>query len=297
MMRGADFARLVALAAIWGLSFVFIRVLAEPLGPFAMAAFRLLIGGAVLAMWLGLSGREAKLREYWRFYLLLGIVNCALPFVLYGYAAFALPASTMVILNAALPLFSALLAARWLGEPLDRVKLAGITVGIAGVALVTGGIDGLNASALVAVAASLAAVLSYAIGAVGLKRAAPDVSPYAIAAWTQLFGAAPLLPIVVASPPPGPWTLGVVLNLLGLALLCSAVAYLLYFRLIRDVGPTRAATVTFLMPVFGIGWGAWLLDEAVTPVMVAGMALILAGTSAVLRKHTAAGSTAAAHKS
>jgi drug/metabolite transporter (DMT)-like permease len=104
-----------------------------------------------------------------------------------------------------------------------------------------------------------------------------------MAGWSQLLGGLALLPLAATAPVRGAITLSIVINLLMLALVCSALAYVLYFRLIADVGPTRAMTVTFLMPAFGMLWGHWFLDETITVPMLVGAALIVAGTAAVLR--------------
>jgi drug/metabolite transporter (DMT)-like permease len=283
-MRASDVARLVALAVIWGASFVFIRVIAVPLGPLWTAAGRVLIAGLVLVAWLAVVRRDAELRTHWRAYLFLGVVASAIPFVLFAHAALTLPASYLVILNAMTPLFAALIAVPWLGERLEGVKLAGIALGIAGVALVSGaGAIALDGPVLGAVAASIGATLSYAVSGVWIKRHGQRLAPDAIAAWSQLCAGAVLLPLALASPPPGPITATVAANLAALALLSSAVAYLLYFRLIRDIGPTRTLTVTFLMPAFGMTFGALALGESITLPMLAGAALVVAGTALVLR--------------
>lgn len=287
-MKSADIARLVTLAAIWSLSFIFMRVVAPPLGPVWTAALRVLIGGAALVAWLALSGRDAGLREHWRAYFVIGVVNSALPFFLFAYAALTLPASYMAILNAMVPLFAVILGAIWLNEPLTVGRALGIVAGIAGVALVTGaGAIDMQENAWLAVAACLGATLCYATSAVGIKLRGGALSPYAIAAWSQVFAGLALLPPAAIFPPAGPWTPTVVACLLALALLCSAVAYLLYFRLIGDIGPTRTSTLTFMLPAFGIVWGAVLLDETITAPMLAGAVLIVAGTAAVLRPSTA----------
>lgn len=282
-VRPADVARLILLALIWSASFVFIKVLVPPLGAVSTAMLRVTIAGVALTAWLALASRPAEVAAHWRAYLFVGLVNSAAPFVLFAYAAHTLPASVMAILNAATPLFASLIAVRTLGEPLHARKLAGLAAGAAGVALVTGGgaLDGSMQSVL-AVAACLAATICYAISGVWLKRHGTSLSPYAVAGWSQLFAGAVLLPGVVLSPPPGPITPFVVANLLGLALLSSAVAYLLYYRLIRDIGPTRTFTVTFLIPLFGMAWGALLLGERITGVVLAGALLIVAGTAITL---------------
>jgi len=264
------------------------RVLVGPLGPWWMTLLRVGIAGAVLVAWLALTGRasghDAKLREHWRAYAGIGVINSAMPFMLYGYASLALPASYMVILNSVTPLWAALLAAVYLKERLTPAKLAGIVTGIGGVAVLSGaGTLDLDRQALWAVAACLAATLCYAGSGVWIKRQGAALAPQAIAAWSQVAAGVALLPPSLAAPPAGPITAGVIVNVLGLALLCSAVAYLLYFRLIRDLGPTRALTVTFLMPAFGMFLGALLLGEAISTSMLAGAALVIAGTALVLR--------------
>jgi drug/metabolite transporter (DMT)-like permease len=283
-VRPQDGARLIALAVIWSASFVFIRVLVPVIGPLWVAAGRLLVAGLALTLGLAIVGTRADVRTKWRTYLVIGVVNCAAPFVLYAYAAAHLPASYLVILNATTPLFGVVLAALVLGDRVHVVKGAGVVAGIAGVVLVTRAVPiGGDAQFGWAVAAGLGAAACYAIAAVWLKRNAGALSPMCIAAWSQLLGGLVVLPAALPSHVPGPIVTSTLVNLLLLALLCSGVAYLLYYRLIRDIGPTRALTVTFLMPAFGMLWGAWLLDESITEGMIWGACLIVAGTAAVLR--------------
>jgi drug/metabolite transporter (DMT)-like permease len=218
----------------------------------------------------------------------VGVVNSAVPFTLYSYAALHIPASYSVILNATAPLFGAVFAAVWLDERLTARRLAGLAVGTAGVALVARGKGGgaaaeLDASFALAVAACLGAAMCYALSGIYLKRRAATVPPLAMAGASQLMAGLALLPLALAMPPaawPSPAVIG---SVVALAVLCSAVAYLLYFRLLADVGPARALTVTFLMPVFGMGWGALFLRERITPAMLAGCALVVGGTLLVVR--------------
>ena len=291
-MRAPDAARLVALATIWSLSFVFIRVLAEPLGPVWTATLRMFIAGVALCAFFAIVGYRADVRTHWRAYLFVGAINSAAPFLLFAWAAKTLPASYLVVLNAAAPMFTALLAAAWLGERLGAVKAMGLGVGAVGVAMVSGaGPLAPTPAVLTAVAASLAAALCYAIAGLGLKRHGAGLEPQAMAGWSQLFAGTAMLPVALPFPIPGPMTAWAWANLVALALMCSAVAYLLYFRLIRDIGPTRAMTVTFLMPALGMLWGVLFLDERVTAPMLAGAALVIAGTVAVLRPARVAGSS------
>lgn len=288
-MRGADLARLVALAMLWSLSFVFMRVVAGPLSPVWTATLRILVGGLALVGFLVATGVDAGLRRHWRAYLLVGLINSAAPFLLFAWAALTLPASYLVVLNAAAPMFTAVGAALLFGERLGGVKAAGLAAGALGVGLVSraGPLDP-TPIVMLALAASLAAAACYAIAGLWLKRHGGGLAPVAIAAWSQTFGGLALFPVALATPMPGPLTAGVIANLLGLALLCSALAYLLYYRLVRDAGPTRAMTVAFLMPPFGMVWGATFLGETITPPMLVGTALVIAGTWAILRPARAA---------
>lgn len=283
-MRRADFLRLLLLAMIWSASFVFMRVLVPSLGPVAVATGRVAIAGVALVAWLRATGVDADVRGRWRAYLFVGALNSALPFLLFAYAALHLPASYLVILNAATPLFGAVGTALWLGERLTLPKVAALVAGAAGVALVSrAGPLPPGPDVALAIAASLGAALCYALSGIWLKRRGGGLAPVAIAGWSQVFAALVLAPLAATQPPPGPIDAVVVANLLALALVCSGVAYLLYYRLIADVGPTRAMTVTFLMPAFGMLWGVLFLGETVTLPMLGGAALIVGGTAAVLR--------------
>jgi drug/metabolite transporter (DMT)-like permease len=259
-------------------------VLAPVLGPVWVATSRLLVGGAALALMFIVVRRHLDVVRHFRAYLFVGVLNSSLPFLLFAYAALVLPASYLVILNASLPLFGALASAVWLGEPLNAAKILGLLAGAAGVVLVSrAGPVVPDAAFALAVAASLGAVLCYALAGVWLKRHGETLAPLAVAGWSQLLGGLALWPVAAAVPVTGAITPAIVVDVLLLALVCSAAAYVLYFRLIRDVGPTRAMTVTFLMPAFGMLWGRLLLDETITVPMLAGATLIVAGTAAVLR--------------
>jgi drug/metabolite transporter (DMT)-like permease len=284
-VRRSDVARLVSLAAIWGGSFIFIRVLAPTLGPIVTAASRVLIAGVVLLIYCRVAGVSADLSRYWRQYLVIGAFNSALPFVLYAFAALHVPASYSVILNSTTPLFTALLAVPMLGERLTWAKIGGLASGALGVALVSkaGPVEP-DLWFGAAVAACLTATLSYAVSSIYMKKHAAGAKPLAIAGWSQVFAGFVLIPLLPFAPPAGAITPLIVANVLGLALVCSSIAYVLYYRLIADVGPTRALTVAFLMPAFGMVWGALFLGETITVPMIAGCALIIGGTAAVLRR-------------
>jgi drug/metabolite transporter (DMT)-like permease len=279
-MRRADVARLVLLAAIWGGSFLFIRITAPVIGPAATADWRMLVAGIALAVYFRAVGFDPQWRRYGAQYALVGVMNSAAPFLLYAYAALSLSAGLMAVLNATSPMFGALLSALFLSERLSARRVAGLALGIAGVALVSRPESG---AGWMGVAAALGASLLYGLTGVYLRRFARDIPSRGMAVGTQLSGGVLLLPLVAVLPPPEPVTAIVAASVLVLGLVCGAVAYLLYFRLIADIGPTRALTVTYLIPIFGVLWGALFLGETLSIAMVAGAALVILGTVLVLR--------------
>ncbi len=282
-MRAIDVFHLLLLAAIWGGSFVFLRVLSPALGPIVTADLRVLIAWVALGVYLRALGLDVEWRRFWKRYLVVGALNAALPFFLFAFAALHIPASYSAILNATSPLFSALFSSLWLDEKFTGKKIPGFVLGIVGVALVTRiGLTGSNTQAHWAMMACLMAAVCYGCASVYTKKFMVAVKPTVIAGASQLMAGLLLLPLVPLAPPPGPVTALVVINMILFALLCSGLAFLLYFKLIADIGPTKSMTVTFLMPAFTMLWAAIFLGEAVTLSMLAGCGLIICGTALVV---------------
>ncbi len=283
-MTAADTARLVVLAAIWGGAFPFMRVAAPALGAIWTAELRVLIGGLALLAWLRLSGVEVRLRRHARCYLLIGSIGIALPFTLYAYAATSAPASLLSILNATAPMFGLAWSVAFGDERLTLRRIAGLVLGLGGVALIADP-EGLIAGpgTVLAVAAALGACCAYGVVGVLMKRFRDGATPRGMAAGNQLFAALVLLPLLPFAPPAGLPSGLVVANMLALALLASAVAFPLYFRLIADVGATRALTVTYLIPLFGVLFGTVFLGEALPASALGGAVLIVGGTVLVTR--------------
>lgn len=269
------------LGALWGGSFLFIRVAVPALGPFLLVELRVGLAVAALFLYALAAGSMPKIQGRWRSFLVLGFLNAALPFSLISAAEIHLTASLAAILNATTVMFSAMVAAVWMGDALTARKAIGIVLGIVGVSVLVGWDPlPLNGAVLFAVAAMLLASLSYALGATYAKRSFSAIPPLGMAIG-QLGGATALfLPLAVVSLPERAPSVVVTLSMLGLALLSTAVAYLIYFRLIENVGPTSTLTVTLLVPVFGLLFGVLLLDEPFGIGTLAGLGIIL--TSVVL---------------
>lgn len=283
-MRPRDFAELVALAALWGGSFLFMRMGAGEFGPFALVALRVAGAALLLLPFVAWRGQTGELRRHWRPILVVGLLNSALPFLAFAYAALSITAGLSAIFNATAPLFGALVAWLWLGERLALPRWLGIAIGFGGVALLAWSSTGSPAAFKPggsgwAVVACIAATLCYGVAANYTRRHLTGVAPLATAAGSQLGAALVLaLPAVwwwpASTPSATAW--GAVA---ALAIACTGVAYLLYFRLIANAGPANAIAVTYLVPLFGALWGGLFLGERVTATMLGGGAVILLGTA------------------
>lgn len=289
-MKRRDLAMLLALAALWGGSFVFIRVASPALGPVWVAEARVTIAFVTLLLYALASARVPDLRARWKGYLIVGIINSALPFALYCFAELYISATTAAILNATSPLFGAAFAAAFLGELLNPRKLLGMLIGLSGVVVVVGWQSGpMQAHSLLAALACLAAALCYGLAGVYAKLRMAGTTPFAIALYSQLGAALFLLPGVALSPLPTIPDFVIAANVAALGVLGTAVAFLLYFRLIDNVGPTKALTVTYLIPVFGALWSSLFLHEALTPEKIVGCLIVLAGTAMTVLAPTRTG--------
>lgn len=279
-MRGADVGELLALAALWGASFLFTRMSATAFGPFALVAVRVTGAALFLLPLLLLRGQVGELRRHWRAIFVVGITNSALPFVLFSYAALSFTAGLSAIFNAAAPLFGALIAWLWLKDRLTPMRVLGLVIGFAGVLWLAWDKARFNPGGSGwAVLACVAATLLYGMSASLTKRYLGGVAPLAVAAGSQLSAALALaIPAALwwpATAPSGAAWLTAAL----LAVLCTGVAYVMYFRLIAHVGPANAIAVTFLVPAFAVLWGWLILGERINGSMLFGCAVILLGTS------------------
>lgn len=284
-MKPRDLAELVLLAALWGGSFLFMRMGAADFGPAALAGLRVAGATLVLLPLLRWNPGLAALREHWKPIAVVGLTNSALPFLGFGYAATVIPAGLSGIFNAASPLFAAVVAWLWLGEKPTRLRLLGLAIGFAGViglaaAKSRPAMDGAwPALTLLAIGGCIAGALAYGFSANFARRRLAGVPPLAVAAGSQAAATLWLVLPMLLFWPPAPASATAWTAVALLAVPCTGLAYLLYFRLIANVGPGNAIAVTFLIPAFAVGWGALVLGEGVTVEMLAGCAVILVGTA------------------
>jgi drug/metabolite transporter (DMT)-like permease len=283
-MRASDQAELLALGALWGASFLFMRIGAPEFGPLPLVFVRVSMAAALLLPLLWWQRGLPALRRHWRPLLLVGVSNSALPFVLFTLAALVLDAGLSGIFNATAPLWGALFAWFWLKDRPTPARVLGLAIGFAGVLFLAWdrasfkpGEHGISPA--LGIAACLAATLCYGFSVNYTKKRLTGVPPLAVAAGSQLgAGLATMLPALAwwpATPPSArAWAAAVVL-----ALACTGLAYLLYFRLIAHLGPAQAIAVTYLIPAFAIVWGGLFLGERITGTMLLGCAIVLLGTA------------------
>ncbi|WP_409271412.1 DMT family transporter [Neobacillus sp. SCS-31] len=286
-MKLKELAVLFALAALFGSSFLFVRIASPAIGPFLTSQGRVTFAALALLTIALFFKKPVHLRQRWKHYFIIGALNSAIPFTLVSLAAVHLNASILAIINAMTPFFTAIAAWVWMKERLTSSKGLGIMLGLAGV-VITVGWSPVEPSLEVFLASlcSLLSTVSYAFGGVYAKKTFKNCSPLSVS-FGQLMGATLLLiPITSAGFPGQTINLApvVLYSVLGVAVFSTAFGYLLYYYLIEHVGPTKTVTVTFLIPPFGMVWGAIVLHEQITSGMFAGLLIILGSLALITRE-------------
>lgn len=284
-MSFADLAKLVFLSAIWGGSFIFLRVAVPETGPILTATLRTTLAGAALMAYATATGVPMDWRTNLKPYAVVGLFAAAIPFTCFAFAALYLPAAHSAVLNSTAPLFGAVFSILWLSERLTLSRLAGLALGVTGVAILVGaGTLALNASTLVAVAACLTAAACYALSSIIVKRTGKPggIHPIAMATGSMLLGGLMMIPTVPFTLPSAMPSLLALACIAALSLLSSGLAQALFIPLIVKIGPTRAMSVSFLIPLFSMLWGVIFLREAVGPATLVGGVVVLVAMGLVL---------------
>lgn len=285
MVRPWDAGRWLLLATLWSLQYIFMRLAVPVFGTLVVADGRAVFSAIFLVPWTILVAREAiRLRLHWRDYLAVAMVNNVLPFVCLAYAATGIPASYLAVMNGLVPLWSAVISAPVLKERLSGWRIAGFLLGMAGVALIVNlGPIALDAHTITAALAGIAGTAFWGWAGVVIRQRTGRVPALGLATGSVVFCALILSPAWAQMPSPSLWTPTAVAALIALGLLVSGLAYLPFFTLVRDIGPTRTLTVGLAVPVLGIFWGWLLLGETITAPMLAGAALVLVALGLVMR--------------
>ncbi|MGX5202537.1 DMT family transporter [Aliikangiella sp. IMCC44632] len=281
-MKVSDVFSLVFLAAIWGASFLFMRVSAPEFGAVALIALRVAIAGLFLLPFFFKQAKPEQVAQHWKALSVVGVLNSALPFTLLAYATLSLSAGYTSILNAATPIFAAFIGSLWFASRFSKSALLGLLLGFLGVILLVWeklAIGQLNTS--LAVAAGLSGALCYAFAANYSKKHLIGVSPLAITTGSQFAATLFLIPFAIIWWPDKMPSQGAWINVIILAVVCTGMAQVIYFKLIDNVGPANATTVTFLIPIFGVLWGYWFLDEVLSlQALFAGLVILVGVTLA-----------------
>ncbi len=291
-MRGRDLVDFLSLAALWGASFLFMRLAVPAFGPVALMALRCGLAAALMLVWLAWRGQLRALRRSLARTALIGVAGSAIPFVLIGYALQSMPAGLASIVNATTPMWTALVGWLWFADRLPARSYLGILIGFLGVVGLAGLSPGLAAngsaeptgsgSHWLALLACLMATLSYGIAANAARRYLQGIPPMLGATGSQIGASLALAPFALgqlpaAAPPAAAWASAIVL-----AVACTALAYLLFYRLLQGIGPQGASSVTYGIPLFGVLWGAVFLGERIEPQHLIGGAFIIVGSALVL---------------
>jgi len=279
-MRIKDSLDLLILSALWGASFLFMRIAAPEFGPVVLAELRVAIASLVLLPIILLRGNVGELGMNWGKMVTVGTLNTAIPFILFPFSTLFITGGFAAILNATAPIFTALIAWIWLSTRLTGSSIFGFFVGFAGVTVLVWNKVSFDLSGTsLAIIAAVVASLFYGIGGNYTRKYLQGLSPLAIATGSQIGAAIVLLPGAIALWPDGPISMRAWTAIILMGIFSTGFAYILYFRLIANIGPAGAITVTYLTPGFAVLWGAIILDEQLTTSMIIGCAVILIGTA------------------
>ncbi len=279
----------VLLAALWGSSFLFTRLGAAEFGIVPTAGLRVLLAALFLLPVFLVKGVWADFRARAKAILFVGLLNSGIPFMLFAFAVMHITTGLTSILNATVPLTGALVAWLWLKDRPGGSRMLGLAIGFAGVTLLVVGKSGFSATGvagagstgitLLAMGACLVATLCYGLAASFTKRHLTGAHPLATATGSQIGASLGLAVPTMWFWPAEPVSFTAWAAVAAVALLCTSIAYILFFHIIEQAGPSKALTVTFLVPVFALGYGALFLSETITPWMVGCGLVIICGTA------------------
>ena len=283
-MKISDALLLILLAAIWGSSFVFMRATADVFGPIALIAIRISVAALFLLAFLLQKKQRKEFFDHWKILFLVGSINSAIPFSLLAYASLHLSSGTVSILNAITPVFTALIAHFWLKNIMTKLQFFGMAISISGLLFLVWDKISWSIDSWFPLLTGVSAGLLYGIASTTTKKYLSDVSVMTSTAGSLLFSAILIIIVSLFFLPDFnnihsiDW-----LYAITLGILCTAIAFIIYFKLVKNIGPATTASVTFLIPIFAFLWGYILLDELVTTRMWIATGIILLGMGFVTR--------------
>ena len=273
-----QFSLLLLISAIWGGSFIFMKELSPVFGPILTSSFRLISASLFLFIVYHFQGYKINWKKNYKLFLILGIGNSAVPFTLYAYAALYISPSISVILNSTAPMFGAIFGYLIVKESLSYKQISGLVLGTLGVGIISSVtfLDG-STEMYLSVIGCIVAAAFYGFSGVITKKYASHIEAKELTLGSIFFAGILLLPFMVFSPITGSVTVGLIITLIIFGVLCTAVAYLIYYKLIQEIGAVKALSVTYLMPVFGIFWSYLFYSEIIGISILLGLLFISLG--------------------
>jgi drug/metabolite transporter (DMT)-like permease len=290
-MTVKQFLLLLIPSALWGSSFIFMHHLSPVFGPILTSTIRIIVGALFLAGLFAIQKYKVYWKRDYKLFMLIGITNSAIPFSLYAYAALYIPSSLSVIINSTSPMFGAVFALLLLKDRLNVTKVVGLLLGTIGVGFVSSDIFAQHSVELyLSIGACVTAALLYGLSGAFVKLYATHIEPKQLTVGSLTFAGMSMMLLVIILALVGQFpqivSENIVLDIfliIAFGILCTSIPYIIYYKLMKEVGPVKALTVTYLMPVFGLLWGM-IFGEVITVLMIIGLVIILVGIYVLSQK-------------
>ena len=274
-MESKDWFLLTALAAIWGSAFMFIKISAVDFGPILLVTLRLLIAGLVFMPLLLRKKYRLLFNSHLPGIIIIAIFSNALPFTLFAFASLGATSNMLGILNGTTAFLTTLIAYFWLNESISSKQIIGLCLGFLGVIILVNPANG--SSTVIASMCALLGSLCYAFNGNYLEKFHLNSNKKVLIGWSMLFGGLFMTPFAFFNLPDAIPNLNSFLALLWLAVVSTGIGYLGYIRLINRIGAVKTSTLTYLLPVFSIIWGAIFLQEKITLIILGGFLFVMMG--------------------
>ena len=274
-MEFKDWILLIALAAIWGSAFMFIKISAVDFGPILLVTLRLLIAGLVFMPLLLRHKYRLLFKSHLPGIFIIAIISNALPFTLFAFASLGATSNMLGILNGTTAFITTVIAYFWLNESISTKQLIGLGLGFIGILILINPANG--STTILASICALTGSICYAFNATYLQKYHSNSNKKVLIGWSMLFGGLMMMPIAAFNLPNAVPSINSFLALLWLAVVSTGIGYLAFVRLIDKIGAVKTATLTYLLPVFSIIWGAIFLEEQITLIIFGGFIFVMMG--------------------
>ena len=273
-----NFISLIIVSGLWGSSFIFLKLIAPVFGPLLTSSFRLVFAGLFMLIYFLITKKKASIKKNLKWYLIIGVLNSSIPFTLYAFAALYIPANLSVILNSTAPMFGMIFGYLIIGDKFSVQKVTGLLIGTLGVAVITSVTFVENDKMIyLALFACIGSAILYGFSGTLVKKYTSDIDAEELTFGSMLLAGIVLIPFAVSDFSQIYSNLDTLLLLVLFGIFCTAVPYLLFYRLLKEIGPVKALMVTYLMPVFGIIWSVTFLGEVIELRSIVGLFIIFIG--------------------